>query len=362
MRRSSYLGVLGLLALGLSLACSKDKGNEPEPVEYRVYLGTADTRHLDPVYKFYIYDPDSLVLLDSLPVTEWPLEAGVSADGNTLYVLRDRHHHGYYYGVAALDARTGEEFWSVDTTDRTFSLLNGGSLIISGNIVLSASDGSEVWRIPDTLRMGDGPTSGTRIAAIVTDPNGNPWVSDTLVTALDVATHTTSGAFVPRLSTGEAVTINNARLHPDGQRVCVIGTRNGYWFMVGDLVTGSVLLGHRLYSPYGEIAINEQGTRCVTSDPSTGCRWDTPMGIDVFDLVSLEHLMRFSEGFGISVGQVRFLPGGENVLVTGSAGTCGSAYFINELNVIDLEAVRRITGPLGLSTSAGGLAVGPAPQ
>ena len=349
--------ILTLAALGLALACTSRRGVEPGPVSYDIYVGaTFDWFSYGPgPSKLYIYDADSLTLHDSIPLESMAFDMAISADGRSLYVQMDGPWPSYEGPLSKINARTKEVEWSRSGIGPSVTLLGNGELLLNGHEVLDPLDGSLIRRLPDSVWLGHGPSTGTEVAATVEDATSK------YVTVLDIETGRIRGRYVPRLSSGGVAGVYYARLHPDGARVCVIGPRYRLydsWFVVGDIRTGETLLEHALTYPFGEIALSADGSIAVVTDPSRPLIYDSYPTLDVFDLEAMTHVRRFDFASGIRwPGQVQFLPGDQSVVTAPPAEATGTG----PLQVIDLTTLN-VTHTIWLppvDPFPGALCVGP---
>jgi hypothetical protein len=297
--RMVILAVSAVLFLAGISCCSKS--TKPKDVKYNIYIsatgyrGDAESTRFD---QFYVYDADSITLRDSIPLSTKALELEVSPDGRWLYAQCTSWGRQTPGGLYKIDALTRQAMWSIPGNAALITLLDGGRLLtrelLEETEVIDAATGDVITRLPSTIRILKGPPNGTKVAAVVPDSTID-FLGDSAVTVYDVKSGAVHGLYVPRLSTGEAFqAIYTARLHPDGKRVMVIGVYGPMsycWFMVGDVESGETLLRHRLYSPFGEIAVSFDGVLAVASDPSSpGGFGSTREAVEFFDLSTLEHL------------------------------------------------------------------------
>ncbi|HUU45052.1 MAG TPA: WD40 repeat domain-containing protein [Acidobacteriota bacterium] len=311
---------IGLVVIGLALACTSRRGMDPEPLPYGIYVAATDYSITPVRFLVYVYDADSLQLLDSIPI---PLEAGdmaVTPDGQAV-LLKSCCGSGER-PLLRVNTATHEIEWMESALGSAVTLLNNGKWVINGSSVLNTVDGSVVRELPDTLHYWSGPQKGTETAATVVDIAGS-YLIDTTVTVIDVATGTTRGRYVAHVSSGHSPYLSHVRLHPDGSRVLAIGWNGPYrsWFVVGDVQTGETLLEHRLVYPYGDIAISADGTTAVVTDPSRPMIWDSQETMDIFDLKPMRHLRRFLIPQDLSwASEVQFLPGDRQIVTSGYPG------------------------------------------
>jgi hypothetical protein len=138
------------------------------------------------------------------------------------------------------DAVTKQVAWSVPG-NQIVAFLDQGRFLMKGTRtgpeVIDPADGHTIRQFTIPVHVMLGPPNGTKIAAVVRDSSAATW--DTVVTVLDVKTGEMYGHYVPRLISGEALQVIYAgRLHPDGNRVLIIGVYGDgeySWFMVGDV-------------------------------------------------------------------------------------------------------------------------------
>jgi hypothetical protein len=323
------------------------KTTKPEPVKYNIYLGAFGSREGTSATRFdqfFVYDADSLTVRDSIPLPAMAVELEVSPDGRWLYA-QCMNRGPTPYKLYKIDALTKEVVWSIPGYG-LITLLDGGRLLTRERFdteVIDLATGDVITRLPSTIRILKGPPNGTKVAAIVpADTTDFFW--DTLVTVFDVKSGETYGHYVPRLSTGEALEmIYTARLHQDGKRVMVIGLY-GYikycWFMVGDVETGETLLRHRLYSPFGEIAISEDGALAVASDPSQPLFGESRQAVEFFDLISMKHLKTLDGYSGLLAWyprQVRFLFGDSKIVIGSYAEFTTGPFCIVDRTTLTVE-------------------------
>jgi DNA-binding beta-propeller fold protein YncE len=319
-----------IVLLASLLGC--DKATRPKDVRYNLYVGAthlATSPEDSSFNRIYIYDADSLTLLDSIWQAHFTENLAVSPDGQWLYVL-DFTTQSVPRMLWRIDARTKQVAWSRSDFGggggyAYIRLLRDGALLLVGNTVVRPEDGSAVRTFTDSMFAMWGPVPRTKVAAIV---RGQPlWHgNDSLVKVLDVATGELSGYFVPHLKSGVALQeIYTVRLHPDGKRVLAIGVYGSVynsWFVVGDVVTGQTLFEYQISYPHGEIAISSDGNLAAFTDPGTPSFGEggIPRMIDL-------RTYRVTEPPPAGVGardlpimgsQVRFLPG-ERRIVTAPA-------------------------------------------
>jgi hypothetical protein len=144
------LAVVGLVTcLLLASGCGDDTPVKHEPVPYNIYA-TANA-YFDGVKTsvVYIYDADSLNLIDSIPlpnVGEW---AHVSPDGRSLYITmwryKERPSNRY---IAKVDITSGNIVCTQTAKGASefspFNLVDDGRLIVHGDLLLDAETGAVV--------------------------------------------------------------------------------------------------------------------------------------------------------------------------------------------------------------------------
>ncbi|MEW5702068.1 MAG: hypothetical protein AB1792_07565 [Candidatus Zixiibacteriota bacterium] len=372
MPRSWSKGILGalLLAGAVALACS-DKGTEPKPAGFNIYI--AGTYWTDPydvqsrVDQVYVVNGDGFGMVDSIRFPSPPLEAVPSPDGRWLYTWRLGWGVGSAAALSKIDLGSNQIVWTVEGTGGGTTLLKDGDLLVvrafQGTVshaeVLNTKDGTVVRRLPDSLVLWYGPTSGTKVAAVAAGDSNR-------IRVVDVESAEMYGSYVPRLRSGGYISSYYAVLHNDKRRVLLIGPRTvlqDSWFVVGDVLTGETLLEHELVYPFGEIAISGNGTTAVVTDPSRPLVWDSDPTLDVFNLRQMSHVWRpDSRQFRGFPGQIRFLPGDQRV-VTAMPAMMGT----EPLHIIDVTQ-KEVVGAIYLSGSdttveagtwTGALGVGP---
>ena len=201
------------------------------------------------------------------------------------------------------------------------------------------------------------------IAAVQSDSPYTDLRSDTLVVAVDLLTGQTRGAFVPRSAPGlHPLFVNYACLHPDGERVLLLGAYTyGTFFVVGDLTTGGLLMAYRQPTAAGTIAISNNGKlAAVAEDPSLGFGQGYP-AVHIYDLESYDHRGTVDRHQLVYVtGQARFLPGDQRLVVYSSLYPEGST---DGLQIIDVNTVtlERVVDPPFDGAMSGGFGIGPRP-
>jgi hypothetical protein len=362
---------LALLVCASLAGC--DKATKPKPVKYNIYLGGMHESAYtgDSSYGWiYVYDADSLSLIDSISLNHldptpraFTDELAVSPDGRWLYVLAASE-----YSIPAtlwkLDARTKQAVWSRpgfdDTRLLSVRVLQNGALLLVGDTVFRAEDGSVVRTLPDSLHTMWGPASGTKVVAIVLSRSP---AENGAIRAVDVATGEVSGRYVAHLSSGEALfEVYTARLHPDGKCVLAVGLHQGYWFVVGDLETGQTLFQYRLNGGFGEVAISDDGMLAAVTDPGSRLIGG-PGRVHVVDLRTLSVTIPSFPAELLHwywAEQICFLPGDRRV------ATAPQSYWYSHgpLSTIDLTTMRfekSVWLPDSAGMATGGMGVGPRP-
>jgi hypothetical protein len=355
--------VLAVLGCAVLIGCSKP--TKPKDVKYNIYISVAGYRDGTSATRFdqlFVYDADSLTLRDSIPLRTMAMELEVSPDGRWLYA-QCTSWGPTPGGLYKIDALTKQVAWSIPGNG-LITPLDGGRLLTrevwGGTDVIDAATGDAITRLPFDVRILKGPPNGTRVAAIVPADTIDLF-RDTLVTVFDVKSGETYGHYVPRLSTGEALEmIYTARLHQDGKRVMVIGLY-GYikycWFMIGDVETGETLLRHRLYSPFGEIAISEDGALAVASDPSQPLIGESRTAVEFFDLNTMQHLKTIGGPVTLA-DQIRFLLGDRKIAISPTPGFTASPFCIVDRATFTVE--NKLPFPED-ELFVGALGVGPRP-
>ncbi|HWO56102.1 MAG TPA: hypothetical protein VNN55_00895, partial [bacterium] len=287
--------------------------------------------------------------------------------------LRNPDPYDYDWQLEKWDARSKTMLWSVPGYGG-ICLLDGGAWLLqpeafSGATLRSAADGSVLRTFSDTLEVGWGPVSGTKVAV----HNKN------VIRVLDVATGEISGSWLPMLSDGTTLKSVYRRLHPDGRRVAVIGMRGliqDSWFAVGDVLTGETLLEHRLIYPFGQISISDDGRYATATDPSRFLINDSHPTVDIFNLEHNQHLKRFVCDPEDTVsclpfpGQAYFIPESDLIVVAGEAGLYRGVGPLVTISLSSLTIEQILWSPLHYipegswypeGASVGGVAVGSKP-
>ncbi len=358
------LRVVGSLIILSWLLPYCGKATKPKPVTCNIYISATGWHSTKPSSRFdqlYVYDADSLSLIDSIPLTSMADALEVSPDGRCLYA---QCADG---GLFKIDALTRNVVWSVPGMGR-ITLVDAGRLVaregLEGTDVIDVTDGHVIKQLPLDIRVLSGPSNGTTVAAILDDTTPD-FHGDSAVTVFDVRTGAHYGYYVPRLSTGEALqAIYVARLHPDGKRVAVIGLFGSVrycWFMVGDVLTGETLLRQQITRPFGDIAISEDGKLAVVTDPGQPWYGEGGNGPSVFDLTTLKHLKTLREESDLlswAPAQVRFVSGDRKIAFAPYPMWGGGTVFI--VNRATLVGERAAEKPYS-GAFLGALGTGPRP-
>ncbi|MBI5867155.1 MAG: hypothetical protein HZB43_02500 [candidate division Zixibacteria bacterium] len=327
-----------IAAIGVSLfliGCSKP--DTPKPLKYNIYVGCNNTDQM------YVYDADSLTLIDSIPGLGNSYSMAASSDGRTLYVSVGRGPtSGDLVKVSYLSKDVVAEIRGLGVAEH-MALVRGGDLILLGNLLffsatVDADRFADFQLVEDSLYWRDGPPNGNRIAAVAP---GN----DHRVRVLDLETGEVHGNYIPRLQSGVTISTYRVSLHPDGRRVLVMGPSapNAVWFVIGDVITDSTLLQQRLSAPEGRVAISDDGHYAIVTDPSSFGHIELPpLTTDVFDLTTNTHLKRFNEGdFSDWVynAQIQFLADGKRAVLAPPPGKGGPFYVINLVTLQEEKAI-----------------------
>ncbi|MBI3871694.1 MAG: hypothetical protein HY304_01280 [candidate division Zixibacteria bacterium] len=245
------------------------------------------------------------------------------------------------------------------------SILSGGRWLLLGQELVSATDGTLIKNLADSLAPFGGPATGTSIAlATVLRPEQN-FLSPMRLQGYDLSADTGWGNYVPHLQSGEELgPVYFALLHGDKVRVLAIAVllrSQTAWFVVGDLTTGQTSLQKELSYPFGEIALSESGETVVVSDPSRTLIFDSQPTLDVFDLPSRAHLKRFTiasekTGGPIYPGQLAWVPE-SNEVVTAPPGDFNSIGGMAVVDVKSLSVIRLLYLPTS-NYFTGGMTVG----
>ena len=330
--------------------CCCSKSTQPRDVKYNIYIGAM---HLaanddDSTYsRIYIYDADSLTILDSICREHEAESVCASPDGRSLYVV-DRIAYNLASRLSKIEIHSKQVVWVRENLGGYPRFVSNGKFLLCGKDVLKPDDGTRLRRFSDSLWTMFGPVSGTKVAA----------VRDLVVTLIDVTTGESSGRWVPRLSNGLALDVGYARLHPDGRRVLAIGLYGNVeysWFVVGDVMTGETLFEYRVSLSNGEIAVSENGSVAVVTDPPGA--WGYEQTLNVIDLDHLTLIRKFTNELALQ-SQVRFLPDNMHVALARPSGI----YHTGPLQIVGLNgmSVRGAQLP-SHSPFIGGLDIGPRP-
>jgi hypothetical protein len=361
----------------LGTACC-DKVTKHKPVKHNIYFGGMHISAYtgDSTYGWiYVYDADSLSLLDSISLNlldptprAFTDELAVSPDGRWLYVLA-ASEYTMPSTLWKIDARTKQAVWSRSGFDDMkwlpIRVLQNGALLLVGDTVFRAEDGGVVRTLPDSLLTLWGPVSSTKVAATVRSRPQEGY--DSIISLIDVVTGEVSGRYVAHLTSGVPLEhFYTARLHPDGRRVLAVGVyRSDYycWFVVGDLETGQTLYEYRLNYAFGEIAISNDGMVAAVTDPGAASRGELGR-VYVVDLQTLSvtiptppaELLHWSWA-----AQLSFLPGDRRVA---TAPKSSWDLIVGPMSTIDLTTMRfekSVWLPDSISMRTGAIGVGPRP-
>jgi hypothetical protein len=374
-------GLLGLWS------CAEERPTQPGPKRYVIYADCTGWR--DPAWtpgldstllanRLYVYDAQTVQLLDSVVMDRWSSEMAVSPDGRYLYRASAKLPSGQPGDGGRLEkwnARTWRQIWSVPAAGAGgICLLKNGELLLlpiapssDGPVpnLLRTEDGQPVdWPDPG-LDLGWGPVEGTKVAAHTDGGN--------TVSVVDVLTGDVYGSWTPTLRGGGTIGIGDPVLLPDGHRVAVIGWHSGNygdsWFLVGDVLTGETLMEQWLWLAAGRISFSPDGRMALVSDPPQWLIFDTPGSLSLIDLQRLETVSRAD--FGMYWAQ--FVPG-EDFAVGGAIAFpgpfTGGGFFRLPLSDLSWQNREVIWFPWNFSPEGdtlrggaflGGLAVGPAP-
>jgi hypothetical protein len=299
-----------------------------------IYAGASHVFATPDINLIYVYDADSLTLLDSFVVSDFPEQVVTSSDGRYLFVLQLGDPP-----LVKLDAMTGSVIWTGVNASVPLFLLDHGRMLVSGHAVLNPQTGALIRTLPDTLAPGYGSELGTEVAAMVVNDGTTP---DRVVTVLDCATGATRDRFVPYVGDYRLVVLTYVRLHPDGERVFVIGSgpRHGLgvsWVVIGDIKTGETLYFHPLTDHFGEVTISPNDSLAAVTDPPTllslnGGGLALLLALDPsphpLPLESGGGQVRFaSDGSRIVVGAAPNLPGGLAIFDVSSLSLIGWTWF-----------------------------------
>ncbi|MBI5867454.1 MAG: hypothetical protein HZB43_04065 [candidate division Zixibacteria bacterium] len=316
------------------------KSTKPKDVKYNIYRGVS--------HRIFIYDADSLVLLDSIVRQQYPEILAASPDGRSLYVV-DRADRYSYAALSKIDIESKQVVWRRDSLGGHLQFLSHGKELLCGADVVRPEDGTVIRHLVGASSGMFGPSTGSLVAS----------TKDSVVAILDASTGESSGRYKPRLSNGLALLPQYTRLHPDGRRVLVIGLNGSVhysWFVIGDVVTGETLYEYRLALPYGEAGISDDGSVAVVTDPPE--MLGIEQSLSVIDLDHLTLIRRFTDILARE-SQVRFLPDNRHAVLSGRADG-HSLQPLRILNVVDMTYQTTTLPPMGLRID-GGLDIGPRP-
>ncbi len=352
---------LGVALLGVVGGCH-DKGTDPAPVKYSVYVGATtwiDDKQTDLIY---VLDADSLGIHDSIPQPHYVDELAVSPDGRSMYVM-EYVTPGDEDTLRKIDIRTRATVWARwhplvpgKGYGGPLFLLDEGRLLFFDQELIQTSDGALIRELEDSVWAGTGPIAGTEIACWTLDSsNGGPF-AESVVRAIDLKNGVFRGWYRPRLSSGFVLHTIRACLHPDGHRVCCAGayhSSQNVWFVVGDLETGETLFEYQLMRGRGDIVITADGSKAVEGDHPVPGMLEGGRALDIFDLNDLTLLKKFE---GIECSQLRLVDGGRHLITAPSSGFASSgAMFVIDMQALTIEREIR-----SIPYVFGGMDIGPA--
>lgn len=368
-RIHAIIAVIGLLA-----ASCTDKVTPPvaPPTPYNIYAAGMDySKWPNERYgQFYVYDADSLTLLDTIPLPDnlLPWTAVVSSEGRWLYAGCQREIAPIGGFIVKIDLTADTLVWIKRRTgDERLRLLEEDQIICAFPDLYDAVTGEPAGKVSfDTtlgLVLGSGPLVDREMAAITFDSTTG---ARNVLIALNPFTGRTRGWLVPTVRIGDGdwpVPPVVTRLHPDGRRVLVVGGTPsiGAWFVVGDLITGDVLFTSPVSHDWSEIDINEEGTLASVAVYADWVFGQGSPGVYLFDLVNYRQLRHYGAAELYEwPAQVRFIPGTTRIAVHGIPHSMGGGW----LQVFDIQSAGPST-PAGWPFNEpvpGGLAIGPRPQ
>ncbi len=346
--RVTMLGCIAAIGVSLFLiGCSKP--DKPKPLKYNIYVGCNNTDQM------YVYDADSLTLIDSIPGLGNSYSMVVSPDGRWLFVEGKYNRGGNV--LVKLDASSKQVAGILPSNGPiVIRGLDDGRLLLRGNPtfyeeIIDPTTLTVTSQIDDSLYWRDGPQSGSKIAVVAP---GN----DHRVRVLDLKTGEVYGNYIPRLQSGVTISTYQVSLHPDGKRVLVMGpsASKAVWFVIGDVITDSTLLQQRLSAPGGRVAISDDGHYAIVTDPSNISRPEfPPLTTDVFDLTTNTHLKRFNEddfSDWVYNAQIQFLADGKRAVLAPPPGK-GSPFYVINLVTLQEEKAIWLPGDVPLTGAIG---------
>lgn len=337
----TIVGLTFSVLLGLS-GC-KDKGTDPEPVKYNVYVGATTWIGDEQKDWIYVLDADSLGVLDSIPQPNYVNELAVSPDGHYLYVLEyDMYDEDT---LRKIDCQTRTTVWArwhplppQGGYGGPMFLVDQGRALFFDRELVRTSDGALIRVLEDSIAAGTGPTRGTEIACWTLDSsNGGPF-PESIVRAVDLTNGELRGSYRPRLSSGAVLLTIRACLHPDGRRVSCAGlyqSSHNVWFVIGDLETGETLLEHQLSRGRGDVVVSPDGSTAVEADHPVPGMLEGDYALYVFDITNLTLLKKFG---GIYCSQLHFVDDGRHLITAPPSGFSSSgAMFVIDVQTLSIE-------------------------
>lgn len=346
------LQLIVLSTCGLT-SCSNERPLGPLPTQLRIYIGAIDYSDVESAHsRVFVYDFDSLALIDSFSLPARSFDLLADDDGQSLFALTT----GANFRTRAIwkfDLLTKKPIWHhdfnrwvepLDGLGRLYEL-NGGLWLLANRTIFTSTSGDIIKTLPDHQVPFAGPASSTHVALGLV-PHGEQFPFQ--ISGYDVSRDTSWGEYLPHLEAGtELEAVFTARLHPDLRRVLAIGAHGqlqNSWFVVGDLNSGETLLEHELIYPGGEIAISSDGAIAIVTDPSRTGILDSYATLDIFNLDSMKHMKRFTQsstgpGLLSRPGQLALVPG-TNVLLTAPPADLSSTGGLLVVDFQDLELLK----------------------
>lgn len=322
----------------LLLGCARERGVESQSRPPVVYAGgTYYTDNNDPdskVHVVYALDADSLQVIDSTFLATSCRALLASRDGKLLFYNVHDPASWPPWMLFGFDRVSRDTVWTVPNAVTPCAADGGRRILVesTGNTiqVLDGHTGAVVGTLDSTFTHYAGNYRGRHVPVAVKGDG------PTVVSALDAYSFEVSGRYIPRLLSGTKIGVRLVVLHPDEQRVLVIGVRSSTsdsWFVVGDLRNDSTLFEMQLVYPFGEIAVSADGSLAAVSDPSRPMIHDSRRTLSILDLRSMVRIKRFVEPDLFHPAQLRMIPGSDRLACFPIGGSGGP------LQIVDLRSL-----------------------
>lgn len=247
------LAGVALVVLVCVVLAGCDRATKHEPVSYDVvFADDGISRSL------FIADPESNVVVDSIPNVGHVIQSAVSPDGLWLYLFvgTDGHHQG---GIYKIDLRARSQAAYLPIGGGLALIDSGKTLVMGGNFDSLYFIDTESFRVRETRPRSIWGPSGRLDASILVGPAVPPGLNQTL------AVYDYSADTYETVPISGGYGIYETFVHPDKRRVFVVGTA-GQLFVV-DIITQEVVALWRLHSPFARVVFSPTGDTAYISNP-----------------------------------------------------------------------------------------------